>query len=277
MDDLLRFSESSRPAADASDRGRAAYPRAGVEWLIGADQRSVLEVGAGSGALTDELVALGHDVFATDPSADLLGVISARHPDIRTAVATAERLPALDASVDVVVCAQSFHHYDQEAALAEFARVLRPGGHVALAFNAMDAKIPWVKKLGRIIGDDDTPGEAPESLIRSTHFGFVDEFSHRHWQTVHRDSLCDLTLSRVRIASLEPSARERKLDEVRALYDDYMRGPDGMQLPWIIRCYRAAVIENPWSLPRRAGAEDEAPPEEPAPDDDTDALLIDFR
>jgi len=276
MDDLLRFSQSSGPAAGAPDRGRSTYPRAAVEWMVGTDQRSVLEVGAGTGQLTDELLALGHDVYATDPSAELLESLAKRLPDVRTAAATAERLPALDASVDVVICAQSFGSFDQEATLGEFARVLRPGGHVALLWNAKDVKIPWVKKLGRIIGDDDQDIQAPESLVRSTRFGFVDEFAHRHWQSVFQDTLCGLALARPEVASLEPTARERKLDEVRALYDDYMRGPDGMQLPWVTKCFKASVIDNPWSVPRREGAEDDRPPEDPD-DGDTDSLLIDFR
>jgi hypothetical protein len=88
-----------------------------------------------------------------------------------------------------------------------------------------------------------------------------------------------MALSRSSVATLDPTARERTLAGVRALYDDYGRGPDGMQLPWIARCFRASVIEHPWSVPPReagAEAEAEAEPEAEKPDDDGD-LLIDFR
>lgn len=285
MDEHLhRFARSFDTVADAYDRGRPGYPRAAVAWLLGPDQKSVLEVGAGTGKLTGELAALGHDVHATDPSAEMLGVLSERLPGVRTSIATAERLPCLDGSVDVVVCAQAFHWFDQEAALAEFARVLRPGGHLALIWNTQDVKIPWVRKLGRLIGDQDSQAEAPESLIRSTRFGFVDETSLRHWQTVDGDALCDMALSRSTVATLDAPARERTLADVRALYDDYGRGPDGMQLPWIARCFRASVIEHPWSVPRREGADESgagedagAPVSPPEPDEDADATLIDFR
>lgn len=254
------------------------YPRAAVEWLIGPDQRSVLEVGARAGALTDHLVALGHDVHATDPSPDHVARLAERLPGVRTSTATAERLPCLDGSVDVVVCGQTFQQYDGDAALAEFARVLRPGGHVALVWNGSDVKIPWVRKLTRLIGDLDPVVESPAALVRSTQFGFVDQTSLRHWQTVDADTLCALALSRPAVAALDPLARERTLSDVRALYADYGRGHDGMQLPWIAHCFRAAVIEHPWSVPRREGAEHVAVEAAPAPlDEDADATLIDFR
>lgn len=283
-DDLHRFARSFDTVADAYDRGRPSYPRPAVEWLVGTEQKSVLEVGAGTGKLTEQLVALGHDVHATDPSREMLDVLKERLPDVRSSYAAAESLPALDASVDVVVCAQAFHWFDQEAALAEFARVLRPGGRVALLWNTRDVKIPWVRKLGAVIGDNDGSMEAPESLVRSPRFGFVEESSHRHWQTVTADSLCDMALSRSAVATLEPPLRERKLAEVRALYDDYGRGADGMQLPWIARCFRASVIEHHWQVPPREGAQsspatEAARPEATAHSDveDTSALLIDFR
>ena len=187
-DDLLRFSRSFDSVAGAYDRGRPTYPTAAVEFLVGPEQKTVLEVGAGTGKLTEQLVALGHDVHATDPSSVLLGVLTDRLPGVRTSVARAEELPLLDASVDVLACAQAFHWFDQEAALAEFARVLRPGGHLALAWNTRDEKVPWVRKLGAIIGTQDSDIQVPDSLVRSDKYGFVEESStgSGRWWTASR-------------------------------------------------------------------------------------------
>jgi SAM-dependent methyltransferase len=273
-DELFRSSRSFDTVAGAYDRGRPSYPSAAVEFMVGPDQRTVLEVGAGTGKLTEQLVALGHDVHATDPSSVLLGVLTDRLPGVRTSVARAEELPLLDGSVDVVACAQAFHWFDQEAALAEFARVLRPGGHLALAWNTRDVKVPWVRRLGAIIGDQDTGIKVPDSLVRSTEYGFVEESSHRFWQVVNSESLCDMAMSRSNVAVLDGPDREAKLAEVRSFYADYGRGADGMQLPWITRCFRATVIEHPWSVPRREGA-DEGEPTKPMETDES--LLIDFR
>lgn len=258
-------------------RSHPPYPAAAAEFMVGPGQKTVLEVGAGIGKLTEQLVALGHDVHATDPSSVLLGVLTDRLPGVRTSVARAGELPLLDGCVDVVVCAQGFSELDQEAALAEFARVLRPGGHLALAWNVRDAKVPWVRKLGAIIGDQETDIQVPDSLVRSTKYGFVEESSHRFWQVVNSDSLCDMALSRRDVAALDDEARQELLAEVRRFYDDYGRGADGMQLPWITRCFRASVIEHPWSVPRREGADDGGPTQPIRAEATDESLLIDFR
>ena len=54
-------------AADRYDRARPSYPPAAAAWLVGARPARVLELGAGTGKLTEQVVALGHEVFATDP------------------------------------------------------------------------------------------------------------------------------------------------------------------------------------------------------------------
>lgn len=273
--------------------GRATYPHDAARWLVGTDARSVLELGAGAGALTDLLVQLGHDVHATDPSAEAVGSLAERLPSVRTSVATAEVLPVMDRSVDVVVCAQVFDQFTAEATLTEIARVLRPGGHLALLWNTLDTKIPWVRKLAAIADPERTEPGAPEALVRSDRFGFVDNSSHRHWQTVHRESLCEVARQMPYVARLDDAGRDRRLDQVRELYDSYERGPDGMQLPWIAHCFRAAVVDAPWATPRQAGvnvpasalhapsapaspAEEEPPSDRGDPGDDGD-LLIDFR
>ncbi|WP_372727520.1 class I SAM-dependent methyltransferase [Nocardioides sp.] len=277
--------------ARAYDRGRPSYPREAARWLVGDQPRTVLELGAGTGKLTDELVALGHDVHATDLDAEMLAVLQQRLPDVRTTLAPAEEIPLADRSVDVVVCAQAFHWFDSARALPEIARVLKPGGSLALAWNQPDQRIPWVRRLGALIGNQDQVEAPAEPLIASTLFGFVDEETFRFWQQVDRRTIQDLALSRSNILSLAPEAQEAKLAEVLAFYDDYGRGMDGMQLPYTARCFKARVVTPPGASGPRAhspeGTEADADPTRPEPGatgefdvsdgTDTDMLLIDFR
>ena len=46
--------------------------------------------------------------------------------------------------------------------------MLRPGGHLALTWNTRDVKVPWVRRLGAIIGMQDDDIQVPDSLVRST-------------------------------------------------------------------------------------------------------------
>jgi len=248
--------------AAAYDRGRPTYPRKAVTWLVGDEGASrplsVLELGAGTGKLTEQLVALGHDVHATDPDAAMLDVLAARLPDIRTTQAGAEELPVASAAYDVVVAAQCYHWFDTERALPEISRVLRPGGHLAVVWNERDERVPWVRKLGRVIGTQTHLRDPEPSLGASDLFSAVEQTELRHRQHVDRRTIVDLARSRSNVAVLDEPARERLLADLLALYDHYGRGMDGMELPYLTRCFRARALPRPAAL---AGA-DEAVAEE---------------
>lgn len=265
--------------ADAYDRARPTYPREAAAWLVGEEAVTVLELGAGTGKLTEVLVGLGHDVHATDPDDAMLARLRERLPDVPTSVASAEQIPAPDGTFDVVVVAQAFHWFDHDRALPEIARVLKPGGRLALVWNQRDEQIPWVRKLGALLGSQEHQLDA-EPLVLSPLFGFVEDHTFRQWQVVDRESIQELALSRSNIAVLDEDARAAKLAEVLAFYDDYGRGMDGMQLPYVTACFRAVVVDRPKAETDAGTAPDDTPePAEPVTDDggDADVLLIDFR
>jgi ubiquinone/menaquinone biosynthesis C-methylase UbiE len=254
--------------ADAYDRARPTYPREAAAWLVGSEHAHVLELGAGTGKLTEQLVALGHRVVATDPLAQMLSHLVTRLPHTPAVIAGAEHIPLRARSVDAVVGAQAFHWFDLDKALPEIARVLRPGGHLALAWNLRDERVPWVKRLGRLIGTQDQENDPTNALLASHLFGFVETSTYRFWQLLDRGLLRDLVTSRSNVASMGQAERESVLREVDALYEHYGRGPDGMHLPYVTHCYKAVV--RPPSL-----AEDGDPVN--GDEGDADSLLIDFR
>jgi ubiquinone/menaquinone biosynthesis C-methylase UbiE len=269
--------------ADAYERGRPTYPAEAVTWMLGAQPAAVLELGAGTGKLTRVLTGLGHDVHATDPDEAMLAVLEQQLPGVRTAVAGAEDIPLADASVDAVVAGQAFHWFDLDRALPEIARVLRPQGRVCLIWNFRNEKIPWVRRLGALIGTQEHQDDPAQALIFSELFGFVEDHEFSHWQAIDRRSIQDLVLSRSNVAVLDADARAAKLADVLAFYDEYGRGMDGMQLPYVAKCYRATVldraVESEVSASHDAGeGTGDGPAEKPpadGPDDET--LLIDFR
>jgi SAM-dependent methyltransferase len=278
-DEQHAHARSFGSVAEAYDRGRPTYPLDAARWLTGPRALSVLELGAGTGKLTERLVELGHDVHATEPDPAMLDILARRLPDVRTSQSTAEEIPAGDRTYDVVVSAQAFHWFDHARALPEIARVLRPGGVLSLVWNQRDDRIPWVRRLGTIIGTQDQLREPAVVLDDSPHFGEIESETFTSWQAVNSDSLRDLVLSRSNVAVLDPDARARKLAEVQEFYDAYGRGMDGMQLPYAVRCFRAPVLDRPregeFKVEERADTS--AEPERKSDGGDTEMLLIDFR
>jgi SAM-dependent methyltransferase len=260
-------------------RYRPDYPDEVVAWLVGDTPATVLELGAGTGKLTRSLVDVGHEVIATDPDPRMLARLRERVPGAHAAIAPAEAIPARSRSVDVVVCAGAFHWFDHDRALPEIARVLRPGGHLAVMWNRRDEGIPWVRKLGRLIGAPDPSGRV-RPLMETEHFGWVEERRFRCWQALDAHGLDDLVRSRAQVAVMPEERRRQLLERVRALYDDYGRGPDGMLLPYVTECYRAEVrhqgpVRRPPAPP--AAGPGPTPPPQDDPPDDPGMLLIDFR
>jgi SAM-dependent methyltransferase len=274
--------------ADAYDRARPSYPRDAVDWLIGRRSATVVELGAGTGKLTDVLLTSGHDVLATDPLEEMLQHLLLRHPDARIATAPAEEIPAATRSVDVVVAAQAFHWFDAPVALREIARVLKPEGRVALTWNVRDDRVPWVRRLGEIIGRSGQDEDPTDTLVSSGLFGYVETETFRHWQPLRKPELRDLVRSRSDVAVMDRMAQDRMLRRVDELFDEYDRGPHGLLLPYVTRCYRAVVrprglIDEPEhsrDLTEAATAVREATRaerEQQAKDDDPATTLIDFR
>ncbi|WP_323791993.1 class I SAM-dependent methyltransferase [Nocardioides sp.] len=259
-DDRHDQARSFGSVADAYDRGRPTYPADAVSWLATGEvpddapgspagsQVTVLELGAGTGKLTRTLVAQGHDVHASEPDQAMLEILRRDLPGVPTSLTGAESIPLGDASVDVVIAAQCFHWFDAEAALDEISRVLKPGGHLSLVWHWRDERIPWVKKLGRIIGTQDHVADPASALAESDLFGEVEEQTFKHWQVVNRRSIVDLVQSRSNVAMMSETERSATIESLLALYDDYGRGMDGMQLPYLTRCFRSRA------LPRRAPA-----------------------
>jgi SAM-dependent methyltransferase len=138
-DPTRRFSERAENYA----RYRPGYPPAVIESLrleCGLTPGSVVaDIGSGTGILTALFLANGNPVYAVEPNEAMRRAAEAALGARRgfTSIdgrAEATTLPAR--SVDLVAAGQAFHWFDAAACRTEFGRILRPGGYVALVWNA---------------------------------------------------------------------------------------------------------------------------------------------
>jgi ubiquinone/menaquinone biosynthesis C-methylase UbiE len=101
----------------------------------------VLDVGCGPGHRTAYLQGLGLDSFGIDLSPEMISVARQKYPDLRFSVGSMLDLDLPDASVGGVLSSYSIIHLppsEVPVALAEFYRVLAPGGYVLVAFHVGD-------------------------------------------------------------------------------------------------------------------------------------------
>lgn len=237
----VRASSFAR-AADLYERARPGYPDDAVRWLAGAAPRDVVDLGAGTGKLTAALVALGHHVTAVEPLAEMRARLEERLPGVRSLAGSAESLPLSDASADVVTVAQAFHWFDHGPALAEIARVLRPGGVLAIAWNVRDEREEWVARLSEVIGAEHMgPARVEEALRVGGRFAPPEHAVFAHATPLDRDGLRDLVRSRSHFIVRDDAERAAILARIDALFDE-SAGPDGLALPYVVECYCARLL-----------------------------------
>src|SRR5437764_246782 len=148
--------------ADAYERHRPGWPADGVSWALrhlalGADAE-VVDLAAGTGKLTRELIPMVRRVIAVEPSADMRRALAALVPDAEVLDGTAEALPLPDASVDAVFAAEAFHWFATREAVREIARVVRPGGGLGLMWNMHDfGSEHWHTEVFAALGEVGAP------------------------------------------------------------------------------------------------------------------------
>ncbi len=213
-------------AAADYERGRPGWPAEVAEVGGLPPEAHVLDLGAGTGKLTQVLARRFECVVAVEPDDAMRALIAGE-----ALAGSAEEIPLADDSVDGVFCAEAFHWFDWPVALREIARVLRPGGVLVLCFNMPDGGVyiplpdeageivdryrrPGVEPGGAILasGDWRKPFDAPDALFEPLR---NESFRHVHVQDA--DAVVARTLSTSIFASLEPDDRQSLAEELRAV------------------------------------------------------------
>jgi SAM-dependent methyltransferase len=226
----------------AYELGRPGYPESAIavlaERLGLGPGRVVLDLAAGTGKLTRELVATGADVVAVEPVTEMRAALSESLPSVRAVAGSAEDIPLEAGSVDAVAVGQAFHWFRGDEALAEIHRVLRPGGRLGLIWNLRDESVPWVAELTRIMEPyrGNTPRAASGAWIdafeRTALFAPLETATFRHVHRLAREGVVARVASVSFISALPEAQREQVAAQVRKVV-----GEPTVELPYVTDVY----------------------------------------
>src|SRR3954470_13577831 len=179
-----RFRESFGSVAEAYERGRPSYPEAAVDLLTRQLDLSagstVIDLAAGTGKLTRELVPRFKRVIAVEPLAEMREVLGEQVPNAEVLEGQAEAIPLADDSADAILVAQAFHWFEGRQALAEAERVLRPAGGLGLLWNTTpweERATPWFSAVNDVLEE----GRVDLSVLHRHASGrWRDNFRRKH-------------------------------------------------------------------------------------------------
>jgi SAM-dependent methyltransferase len=266
----LRLSSWAMPTGSGDrwprdyERGRPGWPSEVVDVPGLPPTATVLELGAGTGKLTRLLVRTFERVVAVEPAEPMRRLLAAFCPEAEALEGAAEEIPLEDGSVDGAFVAEAFHRFDHRQAVAELARVLRPGGALVLLWNLPAGPTePSIAEAERFLAARAPGGRAElgydpldlntivyesgawRAAFAGSPFEPLREARLPNPQTVDRDELVAFFASMGWLADLPDAERLTVLGELRSRLADaeYLR-------LWETHIHWARLTE-PWARPYR--------------------------
>jgi SAM-dependent methyltransferase len=239
---LSELARSFEHTAEAYERGRPGYAEAALDALPLPSDAVVLDLAAGTGKLTRQLVRRFARVIAVEPLDGMRAVLARVVPEAEAVPGSADAIPLPDDSVDAVFIGEAFHWFADDATLREIARVLRPHGILAILFNQVggdfEPKLPeafWEKYHAHAI--EKPPEQTVSSgLWRAPFPGPFEpliEASYPNPVELDRDGIVAQVASWSMVAALPELDRTGLLAELAALVpDEHFRHPLRTELCW---------------------------------------------
>ncbi|MGO8874714.1 MAG: class I SAM-dependent methyltransferase [Acidimicrobiales bacterium] len=213
--------------ASQYERGRPDYPSEAADWIAERARLRpgdvIVDLAAGTGKLTRQLVRSGARVIAVEPLPEMLSELIALLPQVEVVIGTAEATGLPAGVAKAVTVGQAFHWFSTPEALGEIARVLVPGGYLALVWNRRDLTQDLHTALTRVMARyrHQTPsyesGAWVEVMDGTPLFEEVAEERFRFVHVLDADGLSDRVASTSFIANLPPAEHAEVLARVRAL------------------------------------------------------------
>jgi len=248
-DDLESVARFNDRAADYI-RYRPAYPAEAVQAILEGlgppAQLVAADVGAGTGISARALGERGVRVIAIEPG-EAMRRAAAPHPNVVWMAGRAEATGLSSQSVDLVLCAQSFHWFRTTETLTEFARILDDGRRLAICWNRRSTSDPFtvgyrqaIVHVGGEITAESRPFN-PDVIPSSGLFSPPERLSFPNSQGLDLSGL----IGRARSASYVPksgAAGERLVDLLRALHERYADGNGLVTLVYETEVFRSTKL-----------------------------------
>jgi ubiquinone/menaquinone biosynthesis C-methylase UbiE len=224
---VIDLARSFDRAAVEYERARPGYPAALLTLLPLGPEAEVLDLGAGTGKLTRVLAGRYSRVVAVEPLEGMRAILEQVVPGAVSLAGSAESIPVAAASVDGVFAGQAFHWFANDTAMSEIARVLRPGGLLALVWNESIDPSPLPEAYSAYLHRLHAPAlavfeSAPSwaEVVRRGPFGELHEASAAHEQVQDRDGVLGFAQSVSWIAHRADEERAQIMRELDALLPD---------------------------------------------------------
>lgn len=228
------------------DRLRPSPTADALDWVLPCGADTVVDLAAGTGLVTRALADRARRVVAVEPDARMLAWLvdsGARAAPVR---GNAEGIPLRDGTADAVLVASAWHWFDPQRATAEIARVLRPGGVLALLWSRADPSVWWVEQA-RAIGRAAMDGSADLArrgfdveLPPGSPFGPGERRAFHRTRAMSRDDVAAMVTTYSGVLALPDAEREDVARRAREFLDEALPdGGDPLEVPFETACWRA--------------------------------------
>jgi SAM-dependent methyltransferase len=135
------------------ERYRPGPPPAAVDWILPNPVGTVVDLGAGTGALTRLLTDKADEVVAVEPDDRMRSVLTEEVPGIRAVSGRGESIPIPDGCADAVLASSSWHWMDPIPTLLEVGRVLVPGGILGTLWSGPDPEGAFISQARALLAE----------------------------------------------------------------------------------------------------------------------------
>lgn len=233
MDNTKRFSNR----VDDYKKFRPSYPDGIIALLereIGLNRDTVIaDIGSGTGISSIPFLKNGNVVYGVEPNPEMRKaqeLLIEEFPLFKSFDGKAEQTTLPNHSVDVILGAQSFHWFANEASKQEFARILKPDGRIVLVWNARSTKSSFQREYEQILHDliDEYKSVNHRNIQDLQIVDFFSPLPMKHASIDHEQSL-DLEGLKGRLKSTSYCPKEgelydRLMQAMEDLFKQYQEG-----------------------------------------------------